>query len=95
MSAYVIVDIDVHDPVRYEDYKRLASASIATHGGRYLVRGGKVEIMDGEWVPNRMVILEFENAEAAKSWFNSAEYGEAKKARADSALANMIIVDGI
>jgi len=64
MSAYVIVDIDVTDSVRYEDYKRLASASIAAHGGRYLVRGGKVHIMDGEWVPNRLVMLEFDDVEA-------------------------------
>ncbi|HVT05145.1 MAG TPA: DUF1330 domain-containing protein [Thermoanaerobaculia bacterium] len=95
MTAYVIVDIDVHDPVRYEDYKRLATASIAAHGGKYLVRGGKVDIMDGEWVPNRLVILEFADADAARKWFDSDEYREAKKARAESALANMIIVEGI
>lgn len=95
MTAYVIVDIDVHDSVRYEDYKRLASISIAAHGGKYLVRGGKVDIMDGDWVPNRLVVLEFPSADAARTWFDSDEYGEAKKARAESALANMVIVEGL
>jgi uncharacterized protein (DUF1330 family) len=95
MAAYIIVDIDVTDPVAYEDYKRLASASIAAHGGRYVVRGGASEVLDGTWTPKRLVVLEFDSIEAAKRWRNSPEYGEAKKVRERCATVNMIVVEGI
>ena len=95
MPALIIVDIDVTDPVRYEDYKRLASASIAAHGGRYLVRGGQSEVLDGDWTPRRLVVLEFDSVEKAKAWRNSPEYAEAKKAREGAALANMVVVEGV
>ena len=94
MSALVIVDIEVTDPVRYEDYKRLASASIAAHGGRYLVRGGRSEVLDGTWTPRRLVVLEFDSFEQAKAWRESPEYAEAKKVRESCARANMIVVEG-
>ncbi len=63
------------------DYKRLASAAIAAHGGRYLVRSGKSEVLDGDWQPRRLVVLEFDSVEKAKAWRNSPEYAEAKKVR--------------
>ena len=95
MSALIIVDIEVLDPVRYEDYKRLASAAIAAHGGRYLVRGGKTEVLDGEWTPRRMVVLEFDSVEKAKAWRVSPEYAEAKRIRDSCARANMIVAEGL
>lgn len=94
MSALVIVDIEVTDPVLYEDYKRLASASIAAHGGRYLVRGGRSEVLDGTWTPRRLVVLEFDSMEKAKAWRESPEYAEAKKVREGCARSNMIVVEG-
>jgi uncharacterized protein (DUF1330 family) len=94
MSALVIVDIEVTDPVRYEDYKRLASASIAAHGGRYLVRGGRSEVLDGAWTPRRLVVLEFDSFEQAKAWRESPEYAEAKKVREGCARSNMVVVEG-
>lgn len=94
MAALIIVDIEVTDPVRYEDYKRLASAAIAAHGGRYLVRGGRSEVLDGEWTPRRLVVLEFDSFEQAKAWRESPEYAEAKKVREHCARANMIVVEG-
>ena len=94
MSALVIVDIEVTDPVLYEDYKRLASASIAAHGGRYLVRGGKSEVLDGTWTPRRLVVLEFDSFEKAKAWRESPEYAAAKKVREGCARSNMIVVEG-
>lgn len=94
MSALIIVDIEVTDPVRYEDYKRLASAAITAHGGRYLVRGGKSEVLDGDWTPRRLVVLEFDSFEQAKTWRASAEYAEAKRVREECARANMIVVEG-
>ena len=95
MSALVIVDIEVTDPVRYEEYKRLASASIAAHGGRYLVRGGASEVLDGEWTPRRLVALQFDSMEPAKGWRASAENAEAKKVRESCARVNMVVVEAL
>ena len=95
MSALIIVDIEVLDPVVYEDYKKLASASIAAHGGRYLVRGGKSEVLDGSWTPKRLVVLQFDSVDAAKRWRSSAEYAEAKKVREKCAKSNMVVVEGL
>ena len=95
MPALIIVDIEVLDPVLYEDYKRLASASIAAHGGRYLVRGGRSEVQDGTWTPRRLVVLEFDSFEQAKAWRESPEYAEAKNVREHCARSNMVIVEGV
>ena len=95
MPALIIVDIEVTDPARYEDYTRLASNSIAAHGGRYLVRGGKSEVLDGEWTPRRLVVLEFDSVEQAKAWRASPEYAEAKKVREGCARSNMIVVESL
>ena len=95
MSALIIVDIEVTDPVRYEDYKKLASASITAHGGRYLVRGGKFEVLDGNWTPRRLVVLEFDSVEKAKTWRASPEYAQAKKVRETCARSNMVVVEGL
>lgn len=95
MAALMIVDIEVLDPVLYEEYKRLASAAIAAYGGRYLVRGGRSEVLDGDWTPRRLVVLEFDSLEQAKAWRSSPEYAEAKKVRDRCARANMIVVEGV
>ncbi|MEA2490480.1 MAG: hypothetical protein QOH21_2272 [Acidobacteriota bacterium] len=95
MSALIIVDIEVTDPVQYEEYKRLASASIAAHGGRYLVRGGASEVLDGDWTPRRLVVLQFDSVEKAKAWRTSPEYAEAKKIRERCARSNMVVVEGV
>ncbi|MEA2164981.1 MAG: hypothetical protein QOK37_3108 [Thermoanaerobaculia bacterium] len=95
MSALIIVDMEVLDPVRYEDYKRLASEAIARYGGRYLVRGGQSEVLDGPWQPGRLVVLEFESVAQAKAWRDSPEYAAAKKVRDECARANMVVVEGL
>ena len=95
MSAYVIVDITVTDPERYEDYKKLAPTAIAAYGGKYVVRGGKSEKLEGNWEPNRIVILEFESTEKAKEFINSPEYREARALRHETASSNMIVVEGL
>lgn len=95
MSSLIIVDIEVLDPIPYEDYKRLASASIAAYGGRYLVRGGASEVLDGDWTPRRLVVLEFDSMEQAKAWRASPEYAEAKQVRERCARSNMVVVDGV
>ncbi|MEO8378626.1 MAG: DUF1330 domain-containing protein [Acidobacteriota bacterium] len=95
MPALVIVDIEVLDPVLYEDYKRLASASIAAHGGRYRVRGGRSEVLDGDWTPRRLVVLEFDSFDQAKAWRASPEYAEAKQVRERCARSNMVVVESL
>jgi len=95
MSAYIIVEVEVKDPVRYEDYKKLTPASIAAHGGKFIVRGGKAELIEGKQEPKRIVVLEFENAERAKAWWNSPEYSDAKKLRHATAESRMILVEGV
>lgn len=95
MAAYVILDISVTDPVRYEDYKRAASETIAKHGGKYLVRGGKHEPLEGTWDLDRIVVLEFENTAKARAWWSSVEYAKAKDIRLSAARAKAVLVEGV
>lgn len=95
MSAYVIVDIVVNNPEGYEDYKNLTPPAIAAYGGKYIARGGSAENLEGDWEPNRIVILEFESVEKAKQWLDSEEYREARALRHKYATTKMIVVDGV
>jgi uncharacterized protein (DUF1330 family) len=95
MPAYVIVDIDIVDPVGYEEYKKLASATVEKYGGKYIVRGGKVETLEGDWNPKRIVVLEFESMQRAKDWLNCAEYHEPRKMRHRTAKTKMIVVERV
>jgi uncharacterized protein (DUF1330 family) len=94
MPAYIVVEVEVADPVRYEDYKRMVPASLAPFDGRFLVRGGKVENLEGEWSPKRLVIVEFPSMDKARAWWNSTEYAEAKALRQATAKTQMIVVEG-
>ena len=96
MPAYVIVQISIRDQTVYERYKALAPASIAHYGGRYVARGGQTEALEGEWDPCRVVILEFDNIDRARTWLESAEYREARALRHASAQTHqMIVVEGL
>lgn len=95
MPAYVIIDIDVKDPVGYEEYKKQGAPTIIAYGGKPLARGGATEALEGNWQPKRMVLLEFKNMTEAKKWWNSEEYNEAKKLRHKAALANVVLLEGI
>jgi uncharacterized protein (DUF1330 family) len=92
MPAYIIVDIQVNDPQRYETYKPLAAATVAAYGGRYLARGGQVEVLEGDWQPGRLVILEFPDAARATAWLNSEEYREPRALRHATAKSNMVLI---
>jgi uncharacterized protein (DUF1330 family) len=94
MAAYLIVEIEITDPVGYEEYKKLAGATVEKYGGGYLVRGGKTEMLEGDWNPKRIVVLKFESAARAKEWLNSEEYREPRKMRHRTAKTNMILVEG-
>jgi uncharacterized protein (DUF1330 family) len=94
MPAYIIVDITIENAENYEDYKRLTPASIAAYEGKFIVRGGKTEILEGDWQPGRFVILEFPSVEKAKQWWASEEYAPAKALRQANAKTKMIVVEG-
>lgn len=94
MAAYFIVDVEVTDPVGYEEYRKLVPATIAQYGGRFLVRGGAVEQLEGDWQPGRVVVLEFPSLEQAKHWYHSEEYRDPKALRFKTAKARMILVEG-
>jgi uncharacterized protein (DUF1330 family) len=94
MPAYTVVEVEVEDPVRYEDYKKMVPPSLEPFGGRFLVRGGRVETLEGEWAPKRLVIVEFPSVEKAKAWWSSSEYAEAKALRQATAKTQMIVVEG-
>lgn len=95
MPAYVVLDIDVFDNEKYEVYKTMAPPTIGPYAGRYIVRGGKVETLEGEWSPKRLVILEFPSVEKAKAWANSPEYAKAKAMRHESSRSQLIVVEGL
>jgi uncharacterized protein (DUF1330 family) len=95
MAAYVVVEIDIHDAETYERYKQLAPPSIALYGGRYLVRGGATEALEGTWHPKRFVILEFPTEQQARAWWSSPEYAPAKALRQASTQTNMLLVEGL
>ena len=94
MAAYLVVEIEVKDPAEFENYKQMGGAAILLYGGKYLVRGGAMTTLEGDWYPERFVIVEFESAEKARQWWNSQEYEEAKNLRQRVANTRMILVEG-
>lgn len=94
MSAYVIVEIEVHDTERYEPYKRLAEDTVHQYDGRYLVRGGRAQLLEGTLAPTRVVVLEFPDYDRARQWWNSPEYAPAKALRQEVATSRMVVVEG-
>ena len=95
MAAYIIVSIKVQDPVRYEAYKSMVPSSLSAYGGKFIVRGGKIETLEGGWSPERFVIIEFPSADQAKAWWGSTEYAEAKALRQATSVSEMIVVEGV
>ncbi|HEX8456809.1 MAG TPA: DUF1330 domain-containing protein [Pyrinomonadaceae bacterium] len=95
MAAYIVVEVEVRDKDRYEAYKQMVPPSLAAYDGRFIVRGGEVETLEGEWSPTRLVIVEFPSVERAKAWWSSEEYAEAKALRQATARSRMIVVAGV
>jgi uncharacterized protein (DUF1330 family) len=89
------VEIEITDPIGYEEYKKVAGATVEKYGGKYIVRGGKCETLEGDWKPKRIVLLQFENVDRAKAWLNSPEYTEPRKMRHRTAKTRMILVEGL
>jgi uncharacterized protein (DUF1330 family) len=95
VPAYVISDVTFRDAQAIEAYRERAAASIAAHGGRYLVRGGVVESLEGDWLPSPLIIVEFPDMESARRWHASPEYAEALQFRDEALSRNLILADGI
>jgi uncharacterized protein (DUF1330 family) len=96
MPAYVIADVDVSDPAKYEGYKALSPGAVAAAGGKFVARGGEVAVLEGDWAPARMVVIEFADVAAAKSFYESELYRAARAKRAGATRRfNMIVVQGL
>ena len=94
MAAYIIADVEVTNPVQYDEYRKWSTAAIAAHGAEVLVRGGRTERLEGR-EPGRIVVLRFPSMDAARAFDGSPEYGKARAARQGAAIMNMLIVEGV
>ena len=95
MAAYVIIQVNVTDEERYGEYKKMTPATLERYGGRFLVRGGAAEDLEGARSHSRVVLLEFDSMESAKTWYDSPEYQEAKSVRAGAGDAVFTALEGV
>jgi uncharacterized protein (DUF1330 family) len=95
MPAYVIVETEIYDPDQYAQYQAASPDAVHAGGGRFVVRGGELAVLEGDWNPQRLVILEFPDLEAAKAWYESPKYEQAKALRAGAANLRMVAVQGL
>jgi uncharacterized protein (DUF1330 family) len=96
MAAYVIVDVEVLNPEPYEEYRKQVPATLQPYGGRFIVRGGKYQTLEGEWEPQRIVVLEFPSMEQARAWYNSPEYQDVMSIREEHARTHFLtLVEGV
>jgi uncharacterized protein (DUF1330 family) len=95
VPAFVIANVTIEDPGRYEDYKRKVPETLAPYGGRFIARGGQIEVLEGDWRPGRLVLLEFPSAERARAWWNSPEYAEARALRQATSTGTLLILEGV
>ncbi len=95
MAGYAIIHDEIKDEALFAEFRARIGAIVEAYGGRYLVRGGAAEIMDGDWNPDRIVVIEFDSVDQARAWLNSPEYAEVKEIRVKSANASVVIVQGV
>ena len=95
MPAYIIADVTVTDPATMEEYRKRVPATLAPYGGRFIVRGGAHQTVEGDWKPSRLVVLEFPSLEQAKRWYDSEEYREPKAMRLRAGRTNLVMVEGV
>ena len=95
MSAYLIAEVEVTDPVTYEEYRGQVAPTVERYGGRFLVRGGTVHELEGEWTPKRLVVIEFSNMASLREWYQSEEYERLKRIRQRSSKATVLAVEGV
>lgn len=95
MPAYVIADVEVTDPVGFEEYRKGVSAVIAAHGGTYVARGGAVQALEGDWLPARLTIIKFDSVAQVKAWYESPEYRPLRDLRRKTTKSKLLIVEGL
>lgn len=95
MAVYLIVEVEITDPTEYAEYIKLVPPTIAAYGGKYRVRGGHAELLEGDDPPKRMVVLKFPSTERARAWLESPEYRPARDIRHRAARTRMVLVDGV
>ena len=93
-SAYIIANVQVNNPEQYEEYKKWSSAAMQAHGAEVCVRGGRTEVLEGDWTPDRVVLLKFPSMEKAKAFYASSEYRAAIEARKNIAVMRMVLIEG-
>jgi uncharacterized protein (DUF1330 family) len=95
MSAYIIANVQVTNPAQYEEYKQLSTLAMQAHGAQPCVRGGAHQVLEGDWTPDRLVVLKFDSVAAARRFYDSTEYARARQARAGAAIMRMVLVEGV
>jgi uncharacterized protein (DUF1330 family) len=95
MAAYALVNVEITDSAGFAEYRKLVPATIAAFGGRFLTRGGATEVLEGEWIPNRLVVLEFPDVAAIKAWYYSPEYQQLLDVRKRTSRSDFVIIDGV
>jgi uncharacterized protein (DUF1330 family) len=95
VPAYIVVETDIQDAEQYELYKQATPAAVAAAGGRFIARGGELAVLEGDWQPKRLVLLQFPDLDAAKRFYDSPQYQEAKRLRKGAAGFNMVAVEGV
>ena len=95
MPAYAVIDVRTTDPAKADRYRELSTPSVLRHGGTFLARGGALDVLEGDWSPERIVVIEFETAAAARAWFESDDYREARAVREGAGTWNMVVVEGV
>ena len=94
-SGYIISDVTVTNPTQYEEYKKWSTLAMQVYGAEICVRGGQVDVLEGDWAPTRIVVLKFPSVEAARQFNASPEYGKGRLARQGAAIMRMIVVEGV
>ena len=95
MTAYIIVDLEVTDPELFDQYRAAVPATISAYGGKYLVRGGALEVLEGPWQPKRVIVLQFDSMARLKEWYGSPDYAPLRSLRAKCAKTNVIAIEGV
>jgi len=94
VPAFVVVDVSATDEDRAAQYRALSGPSVEKHGGRFVARGGALHVLEGDWEPARLVVIEFDSVDAARGWYESDDYAEARAVREGAGTWNMVVVEG-
>jgi uncharacterized protein (DUF1330 family) len=95
VPGYIVAVLDIRDREGFEDYRQRVPATIERYGGRYLIRGGEYERLEGEWEPRRLTVVEFDSTEAARRWYDSEDYRPLRELRSRTAVSHLLLVEGV